>query len=91
MRKSAFESKVRELKDLRNQKEILEKRIEILENELKQEMLDTQTFEYAGEDYSLSWHMIQASRFNQESFKLDHPKLFKKYQRLNEYRRFILK
>lgn len=90
MRKSTLEKKVKELKALKLQKKELEVQIEILENELKQDMLKTGVFNHSGEDWSLSWKLEHQSRFSQSDFKKDHPKLFKKYQELKEYRRFLI-
>ena len=81
---------VRSLKQLRAEKDKIEKAIEIEENIIKNIMESENQYEFAGEDWKVTWNMVASNRFNQSLFKESHPDLFKEYVRLSEGRRFII-
>lgn len=59
-----------------------------LKNQIKEYMGD-ETELIAGE-YKIKWTPVSSNRFDQKSFKDDHPDIFEMYQKVTESRRFTI-
>lgn len=68
----------------------IEKQIESLEGAIKEVMVATDTYEFEGDDWKVTWNMVASNRFSQKLFAADHPKLFEKYKVISESRRFLV-
>ena len=90
MTNEMIEVEVMELKKLRSKRNQLDKKIEAIENRIKDEMTFQGKYEFSGEGWKVTWNMVQSSRFDQSSFKEAHPKLFEQFKKLSESRRFNL-
>lgn len=84
------EVNVKSLRELKREKDILEKKIKKLEDEIKEQMESNSIYEFEGEDWKVTWNMVAQNRFSQSLFKEDHPKLFEQYKVVSESRRFLL-
>ena len=82
--------------------EIINKYMEYSENEkefsgLKEEcvnkikMMLGDNEKGATDSYVINWKNVNSSRFNSQTFKKDHPDLFKQYSKASSYRRFSIK
>lgn len=90
MTNEMMEVEVKKLKELRVQRDQLDKEIEVIENMIKDEMTAQDVYEFSGDDWKVTWNMVTSNRFDQTSFKEAHPDLFEKYKKLSESRRFNL-
>lgn len=90
MTNEMIRQKVLKLKKLRAERDLLDEKINMLEFEIKSEMTSQDKYEFSGEGWKVTWNMVQSSRFDQSSFKEAHPKLFEKFKKLSESRRFNL-
>ena len=81
---------VHELKKLNMTKEMLEKQIEALKDEIKSEMTEAETDEILGTDYKVTWKWIHSESFDTKRFKEEHEKLAKRYVKANDTRRFCV-
>lgn len=81
---------VKALLILKEEMAALEKKIARLEDEIKEVMVATDTYEFEGEDWKVTWNMVSSNRFSQKLFAADHPKLFEEYKVVSESRRFLV-
>lgn len=85
-----LDSKVAELRDLRNFEAEIRKEITAIEDDLKAEMLSNNTDTLAGTDCLITWKTFVSSRFDSAAFKLTHSDLFRQYSKTVTSRRFVI-
>ena len=85
-----LDSKVNELRALRNFESKIKAKIAAIEDVLKGEMLALNTDVLTGHNYSITWKTIITRRFDSASFKLTHADLFKQYSKPTTIRRFVI-
>lgn len=85
-----LDSKVAELRDLRNFEAEIRKEITAIEDDLKAEMLSNNTDTLTGTDYLITWKTFVSSRFDSAAFKLTHSDLFRQYSKTVTSRRFVI-
>lgn len=90
MTNESIGQKALRLKRLKAERDLLDEKINILESEIKNEMTSQGKYEFSGEGWKVTWNMIMSKRFDQVTFSADHPKLFEKYKKMSESRRFNL-
>ena len=88
--KRTLGKKVATLKELKAEREALDKKIAEIEDVLKSEMTERNEYELVGKNWKVTWTKVTSSRFDQRSFKEAHPNLFESYKTVSESRRFLL-
>lgn len=85
-----LDAKVQELRELRNFEAEVKSEITAIEDELKAEMLATNTDALQGHNCMVTWKTIITSRFDSAAFKLTHADLFKQYTKATTSRRLVI-
>lgn len=89
-KQKVLDSKVKELRKLRAQRDSIEEEIKVIEEELKNHMTQAGVYELNGEDWKITWNLVASNRFSQSNFKKAHPDLYAEFTSLSESRRFLL-
>ena len=84
------DSKVNELRELRNLEAELKSEITAIEDEIKAEMVAKQVEVLEGTSCKITWKTITTTRFDSTAFKATHADLFAQYSRATTSRRFII-
>ncbi len=85
-----LDSKVNELRELRNLEAELKSEITAIEDEIKAEMVAKQVEVLEGTSCKITWKTITTTRFDSTAFKATHADLFAQYSRATTSRRFII-
>ena len=85
-----LDSKVNELRELRNLEAELKSEITAIEDEIKAEMVAKQVEVLEGTSCKITWKTITTTRFDSAAFKATHADLFAQYSRATTSRRFII-
>lgn len=85
-----IDTKVKELRELRNLEAEVKSAITVIEDDLKAEMVEKGTDVLAGHDCVVSWKTVISSRFDSAAFKLSHADLFRQYSRATTSRRLVI-
>ena len=85
-----LDSKVNELRELRNLEAELKSEITAIEDEIKAEMVAKQVEVLEGTSCKITWKTITTTRFDSTAFKTTHADLFAQYSRATTSRRFII-
>lgn len=88
MTKKAIIKKVTELRELEAQKAELEKRISSLKADIQGEMQEAEVMQ-AG-NYVIRWTKVSSNKFDSKLFQSEHSRLFAKYVKQVESRRFSI-
>lgn len=88
MSKNELQSKVRELKELKQMQEELAAEIATIEDELKTEMLNQGTEKMQVDVYTIRYQTIESKRFDSAAFKATHADLYSQYTKVTTTRRF---
>lgn len=83
-------SKVRELKELKAQIEMLRDEAAAIEDAIKAEMLTKGVDEMQVDIFKIKYKTVISSRFDSKSFKATHQGLYNQYCKATEYRRFTV-
>lgn len=78
------------LKELRIEAERLDRQIDELESEIKAEMTATNKDELLIGTVKITWKAYTSQRFDSKAFKLAHEKLYNKFCKKLEIKRFIV-
>lgn len=81
---------VKELRELVRMREELEAEITSLQDGLKAVMTENSTDELRGNDYKITWKMVQSSRLDSTKLKKELPEIAAQYTKVTESRRFLL-
>ena len=90
MTNKKLKEKVTKLKELRIMAEQLANEIESLEDEVKAEMTATNKDELLIGTVKVTWKAYTSQRFDSKAFKIEHEKLYNKFCKKLEIRRFIV-
>ena len=85
-----LDSKVNELRELRNLEAELKSEITAIEDEIKAEMVAKQVEVLEGTSCKITWKTTTTTRFDSTAFKAPHADLFAQYSRATTSRRFII-
>ena len=85
-----LDSKVNELRELRNLEAELKSEITAIEDEIKAEMVAKQVEVLEGTSCKITWKTITTTRFDSPAYKATHADLFAQYSRATTSRRFII-
>lgn len=83
-------NKINKVKELQRQKCEIEKQLDKLTNELKDEMLDRDLEVLIIKGFVLRYTKYTKNCFNKEKFLNEHPRLYKQYTYTQENRRFSI-
>lgn len=90
MGNNELDTKVRELRELRNFEAEVKSEITAIEDEIKAAMLAQNTDTLHGQESTVTWKTIITSRFDSAAFKLTHADLFKQYTKATTSRRLVI-
>lgn len=85
-----LDTKVKELRELRNFEAEIKSEITAIEDEIKAAMLAQNTDTLRGQESTVTWKTIIISRFDSAAFKLTHADLFKQYTKATTSRRLVI-
>lgn len=83
-------SKIKELKELKAQIEMLQDEITAIEDSIKAEMLTRGVDEMQVDIYKVRYKTIKTSRFDSKAFKSTHEALYNQYTKQTEAKRFTV-
>ena len=82
--------KVNTLKTLEERKKAIEKQMEVIQEEVKQELQARGKEEEAVGDWMVRFKAVVNNRFNSKAFAAEHPKLYQKYLAPSQTMRFTV-
>lgn len=85
-----MESKVNELRELRNMADDLAAEISAIEDELKAYMKNNGADELHGPTFKITWKEVTSSRLDSKALKTAAPELWERFTKTTTSRRFIL-
>lgn len=85
-----IESKVSELRELRQMAAELAGEITALEDALKAQMANTGREELEGAGFRITWREVTSSRLDSKALKAAAPELWQRFSRTTTARRFVL-
>ena len=83
-------AKVQELRELRRLADELNAEIEAIQDSIKAEMVAREVDELSGNDYKISWKLVNTRRFDGKAFKSAHRDLYDQFLCESATRRFTL-
>lgn len=90
MSKKDLQSKVHELRELRRFIEELTAEADAITDAIKAQMTTEGVDTLLGDDYKITWHEVQSSRFDSKAFKTAMPELYDRFTKPSTTRRFVL-
>lgn len=90
MSDKSLKNRVEKLKALEQQKKVIEKQIEAVQQEIKNEMRIRETDETVAGEWIVRFKEVVSNRFNAKAFAADHPRLYKKYMASSQSMRFTI-
>lgn len=82
--------KVHSLRELMRMQEELTAEIEAVKDEIKTEMAETNTYEYRGTDWKVSWNEVKQCRLDSTALKKALPEIAAQFTRETTSRRFLV-
>ncbi len=86
MSKKELCSQIKNLRELTRMADELNAEIEATKALMTEQGVDTLT----GDDFRVTWKVVQSSRFDSKKFKTDHADIYALYTRKTETKRFVL-
>ena len=86
MTERAINYRLNKLMELEAQKKELEKQIEDIKSSIQTEMGQNEVLETP--KYLVRYTFVVSTRFDSKTFQKDHPKMYDKYAKESNYRRF---
>lgn len=87
--------KIKERQELKDQMDVLEFKVNAINEELKKDMTErgqeSYEFEFDGEKHKISYKVFDQERFDAKKFAEDHPELYKKYLKVSPSSRLNVK
>ena len=83
-------NRAKKLQELEQQKADLEKQIDKLKDQIKQDMEQKGLEEMAVGAFLIRWKMVLTSRFDSKAFQKEHSALYDQYVRQTSRRRFTI-
>ena len=90
MTRKELNAKANELKELKVMAEELAVQIEALEDEIKADMVATDSDTLLLDSVKITWKPYTISRFDSKAFKLTHGELYNQYCKTVETKRFLV-
>lgn len=90
MSDKSLKNRIEKLKKLEAEKKAVEKQIEVVQLEIKNELKIRGTDEATAGDWIVRFKDIVSNRFNVKGFAADHPKLYQKYMVQAQSMRFTI-
>ena len=90
MTQRTLQNRISQLKQLEQEKKAIEKQMEVLQAEIKQEMKNRGTDETTVGNWAIRFKAVASNKFNSKQFKADHPRLYQKYMGASETMRFTV-
>ena len=79
---------LKQYRDLKIEKEAIDKQMSILKNKIIEELANRNSSKIRVEDISVAYTNYVSNNFDQTSFKKEHKDLFNKYRKLSESSKF---
>lgn len=79
---------LKQYRDLKIEKEAIDKQMSILKNQIINELVRRNSSKIKVEDISVTYTNYTSNTFDQTSFKKEHEDLFNKYRKLTESSKF---
>lgn len=90
MKPNELNRKIKQLRRLRMEQDVLAAEIETITDEIKQAMREQETDELAGADFKISWKAVTTNRFDSRAFKAAMPELYNRFTSPTTTRRFLV-
>lgn len=88
--KAAIENRIKKLKDLEEQKKVLEQEIDSLKEEIKRDLEDKGTEELKVGIFIIRFTSVLSSRFDTKQFKEQYGDLYNQFTKQTASRRFTI-
>ena len=85
-----FTAKIRQIKELEQQKKQTEEAIDDIKNEIKAFMDKNSTSELMVDIFTVHWSETTSERFDSKAFRNDHEELYSEYLRPSTTKRFSI-
>lgn len=89
-KKKEFTAKIRQIKELEQQKKQIEESIDSIKDEIKAYMDKNKTTELAVDVFMVHWSETTSERFDSKEFKKDNEKLYSEYLKTTTTKRFSI-
>lgn len=83
-------NRVKKMQELEQQKADMEKQIDELKDQIKQDMEQKGLEEMAAGAFLIRWRMVLTSRFDSKAFQKEHNALYDQYVKQTSSRRFTI-
>ena len=83
-------SKAQEYREIQSMIEELTAQAEAIKDAFKAQMVEQGSEELTGNGWRATWRAVTSTRFDNKSFKADHPELFAQYSKEQTVCRFCL-
>lgn len=90
MGERALQNRVLKLRELEGQQEALQKQIDELKDQIKQDMEQKGVDELQAGSFIIRWKTILSSRFDAKAFQKEHESLYSQYLKQMRSRRFTI-
>lgn len=90
MSANEMESKIKELRELRQMADEIAAEIETLQDSIKSEMTARNTDTLTGADWKVTWKAVTSKRFDSVAFKKTHSELYDQYTKETTSKRFLI-
>lgn len=88
MTERTLQTKIKKIKELEMQQKNLEKQISSLKADIQEEMKDREQLQAGA--YLIRWTRVVSNKFDSKAFQSEHSRLYKKYVKEVESRRFAI-
>lgn len=85
-----MDTKIKELRELRRMADELTAEIEAIQDSIKSEMTSREIDELSGNDWKVTWKLVNSRRFDAKAFKATHAELYNQYCSETSSRRFVV-
>ena len=85
-----MDNKIKELRELRRMADELTAEIEAIQDSIKSEMTSREIDELSGNDWKVTWKLVNSRRFDAKAFKATHAALYNQYCSETSSRRFVV-
>lgn len=90
MGERALQNRIEKLKELERQQEALQKQIDELKDQIKQDMEQKGVEELQAGSFLIRWKMVLSNRFDTKAFQKEHESLYNQYLKQTQSRRFTI-
>lgn len=90
MGERALQNRIEKMKELERQQEALQKQIDELKDQIKQDMEQKGVEELQAGSFLIRWKMVFSNRFDAKAFQKEHESLYNQYLKQTQSRRFTI-